>query len=438
MTALFRNQDILETVLLEPDGGSVMLSLVERDPDVVAFVKNGGLGEDLVAGMKRVIQAGVLSLDTGSTRITTRELQEAAKQMQAVAAMPGQVARDLSEAVGRELARLVGDDERPGALATALDAVAADAAESLGTAMEPVLAALVGNGSDALPQLLESRLLETMVRGANAALARLFSDDGTSPLMTHLVHGEKAIAALKLETSAIEQRLRAQIAELSDKVLIQQSQKPTPAEAGKDWEADTLDDIAKVTAILGDAIEPVGNSAGHGRDKAGDHILHVGDGDVDRIRVAVECRTGSRRLTVPLLQQMVVNREAHSGLLLAQSTDALPRDAQAAGFRVYFSERVVVLHYDRGAPTAEQQLVIAVQVARLLAKLDATSGGSLAERDQIRDGIGRIETALNHLRPLRAAVTGIEKETGVVQKHAAALEAEIRRVLIDVAALMAS
>lgn len=233
MTAAARNQNITETVLLEPDGGSVMLSLVERDPDVVAFVKNGGLGEDLVAGMKRVIQAGVLSLDTGSTRATTRELQEAAKQMQAVAAMPGQVARDLSEAVGRELARLVGDDERPGALATALDAVAADAAESLGTAMEPVLAALVGNGSEALPQLLEGRLLETMVRGTNAALARLFSDDGSSPVMTHLAHGEKAIAALKLETSAIEQRLRAQIAELSDKVLIQQSQKPAPAEAGK-------------------------------------------------------------------------------------------------------------------------------------------------------------------------------------------------------------
>ena len=48
---------------------------------------------------------------------------------------------------------------------------------------------------------------------------------------------EKAIAALKLETSAIEQRLRAQIAELSDKVLIQQSQKPAPAEAGKTGEA---------------------------------------------------------------------------------------------------------------------------------------------------------------------------------------------------------
>jgi hypothetical protein len=60
------------------------------------------------------------------------------------------------------------------------------------------------------------------------------------------------------------------------------------------------------------------------------------------------------------------------------------------------------------------------------------------KRDQLRDGVGRIESALNHMRPLRAAVTGIEKETGNVQKHAAALEAEIRRALADETALLAA
>jgi hypothetical protein len=58
------------------------------------------------------------------------------------------------------------------------------------------------------------------------------------------------------------------------------------------------------------------------------------------------------------------------------------------GFRVYFSERLRVLHYDRQAPAADQQLAVAGQVARMLAKLAATSSGSLAERDQIREGIG--------------------------------------------------
>jgi hypothetical protein len=101
----------------------------------------------------------------------------------------------------------------------------------------------------------------------------------------------------------------------------------------------------------------------------------------------------------------------HCGLLLAELSGALPRDAKALGFRIYLAERVVALHYDRGAPGAEQLLATAVQVARLLARLSATCEGTLQEREQIRDGITRIENALTHLRPLRAAVTGIEKET---------------------------
>ena len=208
---------------------------------------------------------------------------------------------------------------------------------------------------------------------------------------------------------------------------------------GNTWECDTLDDMAKVTAILGDTVESVGASAGHGGSKAGDHLLHVCDDAVEGIRVAIECRTGSSRpLTVNLLRQMIVNRDAHAGLLLAKTPDALPRDAAGAGFRVYFAERLVVLHYDRGAAGADQQLVIAIQVARLFAKLAATSGGALEERDQIRDSINRIESALSHLKPLRAAVTGIQNDSGKVQQHASALEAEIRRVLADVAALMAA
>jgi hypothetical protein len=39
---------------------------------------------------------------------------------------------------------------------------------------------------------------------------------------------------------------------------------------------------------------------------------------------------------------------------------------------------------------------------------------------------------------LRAAVTGIEKESGAVRKHAAELEPGIRRVVTDLTALMAA
>ena len=78
--------------------------------------------------------------------------------------------------------------------------------------------------------------------------------------------------------------------------------------------------------------------------------------------------------------------------LLHHSTgrdQALPRDARASGFRVYLAERVVVLHYDSLDPAGEQLLATAIQLVRLLARLAATSGGVLDEREQIRDGLAR-------------------------------------------------
>jgi hypothetical protein len=425
-----KKPDAIESAYVSPDEEALMVSLVDRDPDVVAFAKAGGLGEDPVAGAKRVFKMGVLAATTGSA-------SELRHQLDALAAMPGQVAEGLGEAVGKQLDRIVGDDERPGALEAALQAVVVDAAKSLGKAVQPIQESLLGSGPTALPQLLENRLHQALERGTRAALERLFDTNGSSPLMTNLANGEKAIAALRNDMSTIEERMRTHFAALTEKVVIQQAQKPAPVQAGASWEDGSLDDIARVTAILGDTVEAVGNSVGHGGSKAGDHVLHVCDEDVDGIRVAVECRTGpTRKLTVPLLREMVANRDAQAGLLLTQTPEALPKDAQATGFRVYLAERIVVLHHDRCGAMAEQQLAIAVQVARLLAKLAATSRGSLTERDQIRTGIGRIESALNRLRPLRAAVTGIEKETGVVRKHAGELETEIRGALADIAALL--
>jgi hypothetical protein len=436
MSAVPKKNDAIECVYLSLDEKALMVSLVDDDPDVVAFAKSNGFGDDPAGAVeiaKRMLRIGVLSIANGSTQATIADLQRAAAQVVALTNIPQQVADQLGETIGNELERVIGRDEQPGALSAAMEDVTAEAAKSLAKAIKPIQDALLGSGPTALPQVLDVRLQETLNRGTRAAIERMFDVNGGSPLMTYLANGEKAMAALKAEFSAIEERLRGQISALSEKVVAQDANTPTPVQAGNNWESDAHDDIARITAIFGDRVEPVGNSAGHGRSKAGDHVLHVCDDDVEGIRVAVECRTGaSRPVTVTQLRQMVDNREAHAGLLLAQTPEALPRDAQAAGFRVYLAERVVVLHHDH-SPVTEQLLVTAVQVARLLARLAATSGGSLDEREQVRDGIGRIESALGHLRPLRSAVTGIEKETGLVRKHTGELEAEIRRALIDLA-----
>ncbi len=430
-------QSVIESAHVSRDEKTLVLSLLHHDPAVVAFAKSGGLGEDAVEAAKRLFTIGVLSVATGSAQATITELLQVVAQLEAMSAMPQLVAEQLGKAIGQELGRVIGDDERPGALSAAMDAATTQAAASLNEALKPIREALLGNGPRALPQVLEGRVLNALNRGIREALARLFDDEGESPLMVHLANGEKAIAALRGDMFTIETRLRDQVTALGEKVLEAKAHIPAPVQAGRTWESDTLDDIARITSILGDAIEPVGDFPGHGGSKAGDLVLHVYDDDFDGIRVAVECRTGSSRpVTMSQLRRMVDNRDAHCGLLLTELPAALPRDARAVGFRIYLAERVVVLHYDRSSAGGEQMLAAAIQVARLLARLSATGGDSLVEQEQIRDATARIENALGHLRPLRAAVTGMAREMEVVRKHATELDAEIRRALIDLSAAL--
>ena len=86
--------------------------------------------------------------------------------------MPEQVANRLGETVGKELDRMVGDDERPGALSAALEIVTSEAAKSLTKAVKPIQDALLGSGPTALPQVLEVRVLDALTRGTREALDR--------------------------------------------------------------------------------------------------------------------------------------------------------------------------------------------------------------------------------------------------------------------------
>lgn len=236
-SAQVKKQDAIESVHLSPDEKALMVSLVHEDPEVVAFAKAGGMGEasaDAVESAKRIFKIGVLGVATGSAQTTVSELLGSSHR-----SMPcrpcQQVATQLGETVGKELDRMVGDQERPGALSAALGAVTAEAAKSLADAVRPIQDALLGNSPSALPQVLEVRLLDALTRGTRDALDRLFDVEGGSPLMTHLANGEKAIATLREENVAIEGRLRGQIIELAEKVVAQQAQAPTPVQAGNNW-----------------------------------------------------------------------------------------------------------------------------------------------------------------------------------------------------------
>lgn len=436
MSAMPEVQPVIESVRLSDDERSLLMALADTDSDVVAFAKAGGLEPDPVCSAKRLMRLGVIAGSVGTYQVTIGDMRRAGQQMEALRVLPQQVAAQLGKEVGTEIARVVGDDDRPGALTAALDAIIKDAGVRMSKAIAPVEERLLGSDPTALPQLLEARLASALGREASAILRRLYATDGDSPLMVHLENGRKAVEALRHDTAGLEQRLREQISELAKQVAVQQAESPAPVETGRAWEADAIDDVARVTTILGNTVEAAGTTTGHADSRAGDAVLHLADDGVTGLRVAIECRTGSsRRVTVDALRAAVANRDAHAGLLLADRPELLPRDAQAAGFRAYWADRLVVLHHDRKEAGSAQMLATAVQVSRLLAKLAVNAHGTLAERESLQTAIRRIETALAHLRPLRASVTGVEKEAAKISQHAGSLEAEIRKALIELTTL---
>ena len=165
MVAKLARKNSIESAYVSRDEKSLVLTLLHQDPEVVAFAKSGGLGDNPVEAAKRIFTIGVLSVATGSAQATISDLYRAAAQLDAMSAMPQLVAEQLGKTVGRELSRVIGDDERPGALSAAMDDVIAQAAASFTQALKPIREALLGNGPRALPQVVEGRVLTALNRG---------------------------------------------------------------------------------------------------------------------------------------------------------------------------------------------------------------------------------------------------------------------------------
>src|SRR5262249_29529172 len=143
------------------------------------------------------------------------------------------------------------------------------------------------------------------------------------------------------------------------------------------------------------------------------------------------------RLTISDLRKAKENREAEAALLVVDKPQLLPKDAEELGFRAYWEERSVVIHYDGSQPGSGVLLAAALQMVRMFAQL--TSAASVEEIDQnrLRESLGRIEKAIGRLRPLRSSVSGIETEIGRIRGYAQEMEDELRGALGELTALAA-
>lgn len=427
--------ELPERAELINDGRSLRLELTIEDPDVLADVERGGLGSDPVAAAKAYYRVGLIVSSTSRLDATIGEARRMEAGLRKLAELPNTAAERLSDQIRQEIRRIVGAGEEPGLLEAAIDASLKRGSEDLAKTLKPVVDQLAGAGPDAMPQLLEARLRRAIDEASKELLGRVFATDGSSPLMLHLEASSGSVKQLEGRLAELEQRLGEQ-SERILRELITQDAAIDPAAAGRDWESTVLEAISRLSAVTGDRLEITGDVPGHSRSKKGDGVLHVApEGGLKGLRVVVECRTGIKRVTVPALISAIENREAHAAILLTESATGLPRDAETLGFRIYFDDRIVVVHYDPSDPSAASMLAAALQVARTMARSAGSAPDRVHDHQAISAAIAQIQTAIGQLKPMRACATGITGEVGRIRDHADRIQQQLQTALADLTVL---
>jgi hypothetical protein len=323
----------------------------------------------------------------------------------------------LRKAVGA-----TGDD---GAFLPELEKIVSNSSQLFESVSGRLLAELNGPGDTSLPQVIDRRVRESVRDVTQSVVERIFATDGA--LAANLKSNADAIKDLRADLMKL-QEIFVRTATAAEQV--------DPARAGREWQPSTLDAIAKLTHITGDRLEETGDIPAHGRSKRGDGVIHVAFGGArSEPKVAVECRTGTKVVTIRDLIKAKENRSADAALLVSECISALPKDARPLGFRVYLEESVVVLHYNNANGEAGVSLATAVQVARHLAQLAAGQSDTKVDKKVVAGAVRHIEASLALLKPVRGAITGVERETDRVRAHLLDLEREARCAVGELLAL---
>jgi hypothetical protein len=407
---------------VEVDAFYVRVDATFDHPDIVSYAQNDGLGLDPVGALQTLIVCGIASSLTGGAYALA---QEARRTNEGIITLLGAESEGLIRAA---LKRAVGEDGEDGAFMPEVERIVTEGAKSVQTEAEKLTSELKGAGEDAVPQIIERRVRKATGEVVDGIMRKALAEDGAIGI--RLANNEKAIKELSEALTAMSDGL------LQARLL---SEQPVdPAAAGREWQPSVVAEIARLSVITGDRVEETGDLPGPGRSRKGDAVLHLAcpTGE-STLKVAIECRTGAKRLSLAELRLARENRSADSALLLAERPEALPKDAEALGFRAYWDQRAVVLHHDPDRPESGLLLATALQVSRMFAQLAAAASAGEINQDVIRQSISRIEKGLSHLKPLRASASGIEKEIGNIRRHAQDIETELRGSLGELGGIAA-
>jgi hypothetical protein len=405
-------------VMIEEHGVAIDATFVH--PDITNYAESGGLGLDELGSVQALLVAGINASRSVGAYALAAEAKQATEGLRIMLGIE-------SEALLREaFKRVLGEDGEEDGLINEIERISTEGAKAFVDEAEKLLVELKGAGDNALPQIIEKRVRQAANDTVERILGKAIADDG--PLGILLANQSKRIGELRDDLSKLTELLfeAKGAAETID-----------PAAAGRDWQPAVIDELSRLSLVTGDRVEETGDIPGHGRSKKGDAVIHVATARPGcEPKAAVETRTGKTRVTLADLKAAKENRSADAGLLVVSDPAALPKDAEELGFRCYWDERAVVLHYDPAQPGSGILLATALQIARMFAQLNQATTGDEIKEEVVRASLQRLERCLGKLKPLRASATGIEKEVRNIRTYAQDMEKELRGAIGELSGLV--
>jgi hypothetical protein len=389
-------------------------------PDIVGYAESGALGLDPLASMQSLLVAGIAASRNAGAYALAEEARQAAEGVRTV------LVSETETYIRTALQKAIGVEGEEGGFLPEVERIVKAGAKAVESESGKLIAELKGAGEDALPQIIETRVRGAANDVVKQVMTAALAEDG--PLGIHLQnHGER-IGELHDDLARVTELL------LQGKASAEQID---PAAAGREWQPSVLASVARLSLITGDRVEETGDTPGHGRSKKGDAVLHVATALPGcEPKVVVECRTGKTRITIADLNAAKENRSAEAALLLVSDPQALPKDAEELGFRAYWEERSVVLHYEPDRPDSGILLATALQVARMFSQLGQEVSGETLKHEVVRVSITRLEKCVGRLKPLRSSATGIENEVSRIRGYAQEMETELRGALGELGGLI--
>jgi hypothetical protein len=306
----------------------VLEDFVERDPDVVAFVREA---EDAETAVHRCLEMGARALRLAGATLDTELVGH---RFDTMTTEIGHSITSFAERIDESAEKLLG--EETGVLRGALESWLEDVTATLDATFDESskLSAIAK-----LEKVLEAARKEQV----KAVRSLLDPENDESPLAGWR---NEIVRAVERQGKAVE----SAIDELREQLAIEtavKDERELGTQKGRDFEHVVLDELSEIVRHLEDTVEHTGDVVGSAGGKVGDLVVTVNPkttpGRVARYVVEVKDKQLTQKAALTELDAAIANRDADAGILV------FARDTQCpvrTSFQWFDSKAVVVLDKD--------------------------------------------------------------------------------------------